>query len=345
MATVTFDSPRSSLDTYRSVRSKAKPKHTLFGTSLEAFTDGEREHIHNIDVNKYINTYTPYVSTDLSTRLQDYENQKMRVQQAAEEYKASQAKALNFRTTPPPSSDKHRKPNDSQTLMELMNPDPPRQTNKIKQHQYKIMGDVFSSNNNQEMGIIRERQPQDSPRYGRRSSAKNIGFDSDFLVHYNPAQVKNTNENCSNDTSLVAQEKPKSIVPLPANIRHSFGSRMCDELLSDVDKVSGTLERQRQDRAPRRRIQEEIPTLLETPLNEYHDLGHKTRLNLFPGLSRDNKISVTQTNFNDSVHLQRVPVTDKYRMQRDELSTWAESNVIRDRIKKAWDQSHGEKKG
>ncbi|XP_013094734.1 uncharacterized protein LOC106078389 [Biomphalaria glabrata] len=142
---------------------------------------------------------------------------------------------------------------------------------------------------------------------------------------------------------LMKQTKPdnlKSIFPLPPNIRHKFGSRDCDVLLSDEHLVHLALLKQ-SNLAPQKVSRKENHQHLPVDLSgNYESLGHLTRYNVCSGISTDNKISNTKQDFNDLVHLRRVPNPDQFRYQRDELSAWAEHNVLRERMKKAWNEQH-----
>ncbi|CAL1538864.1 unnamed protein product [Lymnaea stagnalis] len=134
---------------------------------------------------------------------------------------------------------------------------------------------------------------------------------------------------------------PQSIIDLPPNIRHKFRSRECDLLLSDENLVRVSLEKQKLSSGPVRPSKKENVQSLPVDLEgNYEGLGHMTRYNVCPGVTADHKISNTKQDFNDLVHLRRVPNTDEFRYQRDELSTWAEHNVLRDRMKKAWNDKY-----
>ncbi|KAK3778390.1 hypothetical protein RRG08_049237 [Elysia crispata] len=136
-------------------------------------------------------------------------------------------------------------------------------------------------------------------------------------------------------------ERAKSLIDLPPNIRHMFGSRVCDSLLSDAEKVNRSLEKRKaMSGPPRPSKKEDVKSLSVNFDDNYESLGATTRYNMFPGLTSGHTISRTQQEFNDEVHLRRVPNPDEFRYQRDELSTWSEHNVLRERMKKAWDEAY-----
>ncbi|KAK3778391.1 hypothetical protein RRG08_049237 [Elysia crispata] len=132
-------------------------------------------------------------------------------------------------------------------------------------------------------------------------------------------------------------ERAKSLIDLPPNIRHMFGSRVCDSLLSDAEKVNRSLEKRKaMSGPPRPSKKEDVKSLSVNFDDNYESLGATTRYNMFPGLTSGHTISRTQQEFNDEVHLRRVPNPDEFRYQRDELSIWVEQDVLRARMQKRW---------
>ena len=114
---------------------------------------------------------------------------------------------------------------------------------------------------------------------------------------------------------------------LPRNIQHKFGTKLCESLLSDKEKVDKTLECQKKFKesmgknkhsAPVKEISSD-PALDPT----YDALGGVLRHNLFPGHNFDHKVGVIKGDFNDHVHKNRVPNPDEYRYRRDELSKFS----------------------
>ena len=116
-------------------------------------------------------------------------------------------------------------------------------------------------------------------------------------------------------------EKERLAVDLPDNIRHHFGSKICEDLLADEKVVSKTLEYQKNDRMSREKAT--IPPIDKELNPEYESLGNFMRMNVFPGYNVNHKISTTKSTFTDDVHLRRIPDPDKWRMQRDDLSKYA----------------------
>lgn len=133
--------------------------------------------------------------------------------------------------------------------------------------------------------------------------------------------------------------KQKAVLDLPPNIKHQFGSRVCDKLLSDSAVVEKAIKQRDEKRANMQRPSKpfSVPKFTKEMNPEYEMLGNALRMNIVPGYTTDHKISTTKTEFNDQVHLFRYQDPDKWRYQKDELSKWAEHNVLRQRMTKAWE--------
>ncbi|ESO84133.1 hypothetical protein LOTGIDRAFT_229627 [Lottia gigantea] len=320
MAAVTFKSPSP-------FHSGDVSRRSLLGTNLDKVLDiNEPIPMENEPINSYR-------SVELSDLRQSYENQKSKLKQFDDSFRETHTRALNFQITEPHGYAEQPKIVNVSGLNEALKPEKPKFRQSHYGYPYKIMGDVFCSATESGRGSSRTPQVDVTPRLGRRSDVRNDGFNAEFLTH----NTFNSNNNSSN--SEAEKSGPSSILKLPANIRHTFGSRNCDELLSDTVKVHDTIEKQNQLRRPISRNITNVgqSSKSKTPLTDYEDLGHNTRVNLFPGSHVKNEISATKSDFNERVFLNREPESDKYKMKRDELSTWAERNVIRERLKKAWD--------
>jgi len=202
---------------------------------------------------------------------------------------------------------------------------------KPKHHSYSIIGDIMSKNT-------------DSKTARRRV----LDGDVEFVKEFNAGRKSKKNDVSSiiggegNQTNTTVTSR--SLVQLPANIRHAFGSRVCDYLLSDQDLVDEALAKQRTQSGPARPSKKQNIESLKANHGNYESLGSNMRYNIFPGsfpgLTLEHNLSRTKDDFNDTVHLRRVPNPDEFRYQRDELSTWSEHNVLRERTKKAWDEAY-----
>lgn len=137
-----------------------------------------------------------------------------------------------------------------------------------------------------------------------------------------------------------ARSAKKATIDIPPNIKHQYGSRVCDKLLSDRDVVEKTQRSQKElNESIQRKSKPSVVPAFSKELNpDYEMLSNSMRMNVTPGYTMNHKISTTKTAFNDQVHLFRNPDPDKWRYQKDELSKWAEHNVLRQRMTKAWEQ-------
>ena len=111
---------------------------------------------------------------------------------------------------------------------------------------------------------------------------------------------------------------------IPANIRHQFGSDVCDMLLADAEQVKKTLMEQRQLDYSKRRIHTtlQMPSLPVDDMNpHYQEMGFSLRANVIgPSVTTNHTVGITKHTYNEEVHRQRVPDSDRFRFQRDELS-------------------------
>ena len=176
---------------------------------------------------------------------------------------------------------------------------------KPRIHNYSLIGDVMAKNmdfKTQRLGIDGTEEIADEYRVGRRGRRQKL-------------QIK------IDDSLKCNQSKSRSLIELPANIRHMFGSKVCDKLLSDRELVNQALaDQQTSSKPPRPSKKENVDSLPIDLHGNYESLGQAMRYNTFPGLTAEHKISCTKDDFNDTVHLRRDPNTDEYRYQRDELS-------------------------
>lgn len=121
-----------------------------------------------------------------------------------------------------------------------------------------------------------------------------------------------------------ARSPRKSAIDVPPNIKHQFGSRVCDKLLSDKDVVEKTLREQKEIKESTQRKSKpfSVPAFSKEMNPEYEMLSNSMRMNVVPGYTMNHKTTTTKTAFNDQVHLFRHPDPDKWRYQKDELSKY-----------------------
>ncbi|XP_061182112.1 uncharacterized protein LOC133190472 isoform X1 [Saccostrea echinata] len=339
----------------QSKKTEAMPKHTLFGTALEVFDPEEREAIKNIDLEthrvpsgrKYIQRYMvpEFVKNHLKGKRlfiektkKDIEKQKSAVESARKSLQEREEEAKKF---------------EMDVYEGMRDGDPtPRQ---------KILMTMEASNMLKEMNRVglNERNSYNRDKYGRKPSVHSYSLMGDVMRPRNmdlPSRRENSNysqhkkEKIETVLPLGPQDSNQSAngsrpasrrslaVDLPENIRHQFGSKICESLLNDEKVVERTMQKQKEDKEAAYRVRKplSVPTIDKNLKPEYEQLGNFMRMNVFPGYNVNHKISTTKSTFTDSVHLQRVPDPDKWRYQRDELSTWAEFNILNERMKKSW---------
>lgn len=126
------------------------------------------------------------------------------------------------------------------------------------------------------------------------------------------------------DSTNNPTQQYKSVVELPLNIRHSYGSQECDNLLSDKDKVDRTVEEQKKTKLAmmKYRRQSTLPELRRPDINPtYEAFGNAIRSNVFPGYTMNHTSSLMKEDHSIEVFLARQPPPDTFRHQRDELGT------------------------
>ncbi|GFR66268.1 testis-expressed protein 33 [Elysia marginata] len=346
----------------RSKRSEALPKRSLFGTSLENVDKNQLQTIQG----KYIPVgyirpqaelypLPEHIKERISGRdilessRRDVLQQKHQLEEAEQQLKFKSQQALAFSESLLRSSDtpqsktatrpvwlseqdlEHSRDINILGLNERGSYNRDKYGRKPRRHNYSLIGDVFA--NRMEMNV--PKMIEDSEKLDAYNNGRSVvyGRRRQHQLPYDPVKDLHFTKD--------RPERMKSLVDLPPNIRHMFGSRVCDSLLSDAEKVNKSLEKRKAlSGPPRPSKKEDVKSLPVNFAGNYESLGATTRYNVFPGLTSGHTISRTQQEFNDEVHLRRVPNPDEFRYQRDELSTWSEHNVLRERMKKAWAEAY-----
>lgn len=175
---------------------------------------------------------------------------------------------------------------------------------KLPAHQYSLIGDILRPGND----FAARREKTDIP-------SKKLNTNNNVLDMYDPITIR--------QASARGMNSPRAAINLPPNIKHQFGSRECDKLLSDEKLVKQTIDEQAKQRADSKKKDRGTLTALEKQLKpEYEQLGNFMRQNVFPGYTMDHHTSTTKSVFTDDVYLKRHPDPDKWRYQRDELSKY-----------------------
>lgn len=182
---------------------------------------------------------------------------------------------------------------------------------KAPVHNYSLIGDVL-------------RPGMDFPRRERtevqmRNQGYGMGDLRGVLAQTPPPQKT---ERQRGGTS--ARETRKALIDIPPNIKHQFGTKVCDKLFADKNVVEKTVKDQKEEKASTLRTSHpfQVPKFSREVNPEYEMLGNALRMNVVPGYTTDHKISTTKSTYNDQVHLFRNHDPDKWRYQKDELSKY-----------------------
>ena len=179
-----------------------------------------------------------------------------------------------------------------------------RYGSKPPTHNYSLIGDVLTKGN--EFGQQQKYDPDSTLLALNKSDNNNIGA---IRMGWNPPV----------DPDKECPIKPRSAVELPPNIRHRFGSRVCDSLLSDEKKVTETLDKQKRDsRASKLHPEVDTKDYDVRASSSYFGVSQATRFNVFPGHSMLDMDSTMRSTHNDVVYLRREPMVEKYRMVKDD---------------------------
>ena len=174
-------------------------------------------------------------------------------------------------------------------------------------HQYALIGDVMRAGEMEFPAIDSNGQPQQT------QSASPAARRASPNMYYSRLKAGQT-------THLKQQ---KSVIQLPPNIRHAFGSRICDNLLADPETVHNTMTNQEKIRNANKRLGDRQPVEAASvsPVDPaYHALGCALRQDIFPGYSYGNKLSTVNDVYSPQVFARRYADPEQYRYQRDAVS-------------------------
>lgn len=331
-------------------RSQARPKPTLFGTVLENVDKSQLKGINPTLANKFGVKSRPErypIPEDLQEHVQarlvvekahnDINSQHQKLVEAQKELKQKQLKALRFTREPEDKPACLTREGPWLSLQDLehssdinnvgigksggYNRD--RYSKKPPTHSYALIGDVLGKGN--EFGQPQIYDPDESLIALNLSQNNNKEM---IRLGFNPPV----------DPDVEAPLKKQSCIDMPPNIRHKFGSKVCDDLLQDPTTVRALLEKERRSK-PLVRSKFEVDTKEYTAKAEsgnYFEVGQVTRYNIFPGHSTLNQSGVFNAVHNDVVYLRREQINEEFRMVKDAYAAWAEQNLVREKLKKLW---------
>ena len=116
-------------------------------------------------------------------------------------------------------------------------------------------------------------------------------------------------------------------INIPPNIKHQFGSKVCNHLLNDKTLVDETLGAHKRNHVLFYKKNQMKPKVTpdrrsKGPDTLYDRMGNTFRTNMFPGYAQDHKRSLAHSVYTQEVYDRRPEVPDKWRYKRDELSKY-----------------------
>ncbi|KAM7317353.1 hypothetical protein ACRRTK_023655 [Alexandromys fortis] len=151
--------------------------------------------------------------------------------------------------------------------------------------------------------------------------------------------------------SRESRETPERTVSLsqkdsaiPENIRHKFGSKVVDHLISEeqAQKAIGEIfEGQKRSSSWPSRTQS--PAQISSIFADYYDLGYHMRSNLFQGPPQETK-SLMKASYTPEVIEKSVRDAEHWHGRKtDELGRWHRKNAMNMNLQKALEEKYGEK--
>ncbi|XP_007519471.1 ciliary microtubule inner protein 4 [Erinaceus europaeus] len=130
---------------------------------------------------------------------------------------------------------------------------------------------------------------------------------------------------------------PSSIIP--SNIRHKFGSKLVDQLVSENQAkkaISEALEVQNRASSWPNRIQS--PGQPSNSFSDYYELGYHLRSNLFPGATEEAK-SLMKASYTPEVIEKSVRDIEHWHGRKtDDLGRWHQKNAMNMNLQKALEE-------
>ncbi|XP_072039298.1 uncharacterized protein [Amphiura filiformis] len=130
-------------------------------------------------------------------------------------------------------------------------------------------------------------------------------------------------------------------IEIPANIRAIHGARLCAELMKDEDRVKRALHLVPSGKTGKKRTSPETssPVIVHSVDPMYSALGNALRSDVFNGISYGHIKSLNTASYTEDIPAKSTEIfPPKFGVQRNADSKWNEDNVIRQRMKKQWDE-------
>ncbi|XP_038200145.1 testis-expressed protein 33 [Arvicola amphibius] len=165
------------------------------------------------------------------------------------------------------------------------------------------------------------------------------------------SQSEDLKKGASRSNSRESRETPERTVSLsqkdsviPENIRHKFGSKVVDHLISEEQarKAIGEIfEGQKRSSSWPSRTQS--PAQISSIFSDYYDLGYHMRSNLFQGPPQETK-SLMKASYTPEVIEKSVRDVEHWHGRKtDELGRWHRKNAMNMNLQKALEEKYGEK--
>ncbi|XP_005379234.1 PREDICTED: testis-expressed sequence 33 protein isoform X2 [Chinchilla lanigera] len=131
---------------------------------------------------------------------------------------------------------------------------------------------------------------------------------------------------------------------IPDNIRHKFGSKVVDQLVSEEQAqsaISEALEGQKKRSSWSSETQS--PVKSSSIFSDYYDLGYNMRSNLFQGPPEETK-SLMKASYTPEVLEKSVRDLEHWHGRKtDDLGRWHQKNAMNMNLQKALEEKYGEK--
>lgn len=136
----------------------------------------------------------------------------------------------------------------------------------------------------------------------------------------------------------------KKDTAIPENIRHKFGSKMVDQLISEdqaLQAIGEIFEGQKRSSSWPSRT--ESPMQVSSIFSDYYDLGYNMRSNLFQGPPQETK-SLMKASYTPEVIEKSVRDVEHWHGRKtDDLGRWHRKNAMNMNLQKALEEKYGER--
>uniref|UniRef100_A0A8C6HNK5 Ciliary microtubule inner protein 4 n=1 Tax=Mus spicilegus TaxID=10103 RepID=A0A8C6HNK5_MUSSI len=185
--------------------------------------------------------------------------------------------------------------------------------------------------------LARNSHPEDLKKEASRSSSRDAR--------------ESFREGCVGEEGQDSRSPEQRTVPLskkdsviPENIRHKFGSKMVDQLISEDQArqaIGEMFEGQKRPSSWPSRTQS--PMQASSIFSDYYDLGYHMRSNLFQGPPQETK-SLMKASYTPEVIEKSVRDVEHWHGRKtDDLGRWHRKNAMNMNLQKALEEKYGEK--